>query len=137
MKQTFLLAWAFATAASMSIAASIYFAATYPCESHPDARLREYYPATVVDKKQASNCSSRRCDDVNYLTMQLSDNSYKEVIVTSEAFKSAYIGGVMSFDRSVTDPICINHDQKFRVAASVAAICLFAAFIGFIARMIW
>lgn len=135
MKKTLLLAWAFATAAS--IAASIYFAATYPCESHPDARLREYYPATVVDKKQASNCSGRRCEDVNYLTMQLSDNSYKQVLVTSEAFKSAYIGGAMSFDRGVTDPVCISHDQKFRIAASVAVICLFAAFVGFITWVIW
>lgn len=69
-----------------------------------DARKREYYPATVIDKYYYSSCSKSSCSNNHYVRVELDNGWQDDIHVSEDTYTSAYIGAIIKFERHITDP---------------------------------
>jgi hypothetical protein len=85
-----------------------------PYSKQIDGRKREYYPATVVDKSYYESCSKSSCIRNYNVTVLIegSEDNYENIHTTEEAYVSATIGGKISFERHLTDPVVLQQESK-------------------------
>lgn len=73
-----------------------------------DARKREYYPATVIDKYSYSSCSKSSCSNNHYVRIELDNGWWDDVHVSEQTYTSTYVGGTIRFERHITDPVVVK-----------------------------
>lgn len=79
-----------------------------PYTPKEDAREREYYPATVVDKSTYESCSKTNCRNYYIITIKLENGDFDSVNVGNDTYNNHNIGDTINFERHITDPEVIT-----------------------------
>ena len=76
-------------------------------EKQDDYRLRQYYPALVINRTEDSTGY--------YFTLELNDLSQKSVLVTYDAYVKYKLGDIAHVERHVTDPEVVNQNNRITI----------------------
>ena len=87
-----------------------------------DARKREYYPATVIDKYSYSSCSKSSCRDSHYVRVELENGWYDDVHVSEQTYMGTYVGATIKFERHITDPLILKQTGMVYFWLTLAAL---------------
>lgn len=103
-------------------------------EKQVDTRKKEFYPSTVIDMQQKEFCYETHCETSHTVVVELEDGNYVEINATKNAFDQARIGGVLSFERHLTDPKVISYNFVKVISILIAFTVMCVLLIMFRAR---